>query len=199
MLGLKRAGFFMETKFAVWFFSLLNKTIKYEVIDQPEPGNHCIYVFWHRNMLNLMLQRIGEDIVVLVSTSDAGQLIAGPIAKLGYLPVRGSSTRRGSRALKQLVELGKEHSIAVTPDGPSGPAGSVHPGAIQLAYLSGLPIVPVTVNNNREWVLRSWDKLRFPLFFSRMQVTYKSPIWAKYKEQFPAVEQSIRDALDDLG
>lgn len=196
---LKKSVFRFQSWISAWFVRLLGGTLKFTAHNMPGPEEHCVFAFWHRNLLILMIQRLNSGIAVLVSTSDAGRLVAGPVARLGYVPVRGSSTRKGSRALKQLILLSRERSIAITPDGPSGPRGSIQQGVFQLAWLAKVPIVPVTVDCEKEWVFRSWDRFRLPKPFSRIQVHYGNPIYVNDKEDFPLLEEKLRALLTDIG
>jgi lysophospholipid acyltransferase (LPLAT)-like uncharacterized protein len=87
--------------------------------------------------------------------------------------VRGSTYRGADRALVGLVrELRAGHDVAVTPDGPRGPAGHFAPGALVAAQRGGAPIVSVAVAATRAWRLRSWDGFIIPKPFARVTVAY---------------------------
>lgn len=178
-----------------WFLRLLRQTLRFDVQNQPPNNFPCVYVFWHRDLLLMTLQRIDSNGVVLVSSSQDGELIAGPLLRLGYKVVRGSSSRQGSQALQAMLRLAKTHSLAITPDGPKGPVGTIHPGLFQLAYLGRIPVIPVAVEVNREWIFRSWDRFRFPKPWARAQVRYGTPIPVLDKEDFSVVESQIRSVL----
>ncbi len=188
----------MQKKLSVGLVRLLNRTVKIKLIGVPADDFRCVFAFWHRNLLMMMMHRIGSGIVILVSTSDAGEVVAGPASELGYIPVRGSTTRRGSRALINLIRLSADHSIAITPDGPFGPVGVIQPGIFQLATLAKIPIVPVTAVCNREWIMNSWDQFRLPKLFSRISITYGEPIWVNTRDDFATAEDKLRQALIDI-
>ncbi|HCX59803.1 MAG TPA: hypothetical protein DG355_04000, partial [Candidatus Cloacimonas sp.] len=65
---------------------------------------------------------------------------------------------------------GAQRSLAITPDGPKGPLGTIHPGMFQLALLARIPIVGVACHTNREWVFNSWDRFRFPKPFAKILI-----------------------------
>jgi lysophospholipid acyltransferase (LPLAT)-like uncharacterized protein len=65
--------------------------------------------------------------------------------------------------------------VAVTPDGPRGPARRFAPGAIVAAQRSGMPIVAIGVRTERAWRLRSWDAFEIPKPFTRIHVAYSDP------------------------
>lgn len=195
---LKKAAFLVQSKLATGLVIALAKTLKITAHNMPAADYHCVFAFWHRNLMILMIHRRQSGIAVIVSTSDAGRTVAGPLKELGYVTVRGSSTRRGSQALIKLVRLLKERSVAITPDGPSGPRGTIQPGVFQLAMLAKAPIIPVTIDCDKEWVMRSWDRFRLPKPFSRITVHYGDPIWVTDKDAYPAYEEELRAKLTDL-
>lgn len=174
----------------------LKSSIRWTVVNQNPPSQRCVYFFWHRNLLILGLHRAGTRAAVLVSASKDGELIAGPLRRLGYVPVRGSSSRAGSQALKEMVRLGKEMTVALTPDGPKGPSGSIHPGVYQIALLAGIPIIVIVPEARREWVFNSWDRFRFPKPFTRVKVVYSDPFWVRSKDDFSIAEQGIRAFIE---
>ena len=177
---------------------LLRKTLKFEVINQETSDRiRCIYMFWHRNLLLMTLQRIDQGAAVMVSSSKDGEMIAGPLSELGYIPVRGSSSRKGSMAMREMIRMSKTISLAITPDGPKGPCYTFHPGLFQIAYLAKIPIVAVAVNANKEWLFNSWDKFRFPKPFAKLTMIYSDPIWVNNKEDIAIVEETIRSFLEE--
>ncbi|HHV36490.1 MAG TPA: lysophospholipid acyltransferase family protein [Candidatus Cloacimonetes bacterium] len=179
---------------AAGLLKLLKKTLRFEVFNQPEK-EPVIYAFWHRNLMYCTLLRAGDPIAVIVSASKDGDLISAPVGRLGYHIVRGSSSRRGSQALKGLVRAAKEYSIAITPDGPRGPVGTVHPGMFTLALLAKIPIVAVHVDAKYEWVFSSWDRFRFPMPFAKAKVYYSDPIHVNSKDDIPIAEEQYRAFL----
>jgi len=190
--------FFLEKKLGAFLLRLLRKTLKFKVINQDASDHiRCIYMFWHRNLLILTLQRIDHGAAVMVSSSKDGELIAGPLSELGFTPVRGSTTRQGSRAMLEMIKASKTDSLAITPDGPKGPVYSIQPGVFQIALLAKIPIVPVAVHTDREWLFNSWDKFRFPKPLARINVIYSDPIPVTNKDDFEAVEKQIRAFLSE--
>jgi lysophospholipid acyltransferase (LPLAT)-like uncharacterized protein len=143
----------------------------------------------------MTLQRIYHGAAVMVSSSKDGELIAGPLSELGYVPVRGSSSFMGSSAMREMIKISQKISLAITPDGPKGPCYTFHPGLFQIAYLAKIPIVAVAVNADKEWLFNSWDKFRFPKPFAKLTIIYSDPIQVNSKENFVTVEKEIRDFL----
>ncbi|MFA7544068.1 MAG: lysophospholipid acyltransferase family protein [Candidatus Cloacimonadaceae bacterium] len=175
-------------------------TLRFAVENQPLPEDEpVIYAFWHRNLIYAALQRSGDPIVVMISPSKDGELLSGPVEKLGYLTVRGSSSRGGAAALKAMLRYAKTHSLGITPDGPKGPVGTIHAGLWQLAILGNIPIHGVYFEVSREWTFKSWDRFRFPKPFARVHIRYSQPIWLNSKEDIPAAEAELRGFLDKPG
>lgn len=173
---LERCLLFLERFVGAGILFLLGSTWRFRVSGTPPPGTRCIYTFWHRNILPLAFSRRGEEIVVMISSSRDGELIAGPVEVLGFQTTRGSSTRGGSKAVRELIRLSRKHSIVIVPDGPKGPSMRMKPGVVHIARYTGLPVVPVGVDIESEWTLRSWDRFRIPKPFSRIRVIYGDPV-----------------------
>ena len=112
---------------------------------------HFILAFWHGRQLMIPLAYRGREIHILISRHRDGELISRIMSRFGYHSVRGSSTRGGTAALRQLIKLGRSGvDIAITPDGPKGPRYVAQPGAIQIAKVTGLPILPLTFSCSKK-------------------------------------------------
>ena len=146
----------------------------------------AIFAIWHNRLaLSLILYhrhvaRCGSRrrLAALVSASRDGGLLARVLELFDVVGIRGSSSRRGAPAVRELVSAAEEGcDLAVTPDGPRGPRYEPHPGVISLAQLTGLPIVPVSFRLGWKWTLRSWDRFQIPIPFSRCEVVFGEPLW----------------------
>jgi len=179
------------------FLSLLNLTFRYEVHGLKKPYRKAIYVFWHQNIISLLLNRKREQVAVIISSSKDGDYIAEPAKLFGYIPVRGSSTRQGANALKELVALTKHHSVAITPDGPKGPAFEFKNGALQVALLSGLPIIAVKVFVSSAWSFASWDSFIFPHPFAKIKICYSEPFVINSKDDFKPMCTKIESWMNN--
>lgn len=104
----------------------------------------CIIAFWHCHLLLMLHTRHQYPATVIISRSKDGDYITSVFGWYGVGAVRGSSTRGGSAALREMIRLGREgHTIVFTPDGPKGPARVVKEGIVAAAKVTGLPIVPI--------------------------------------------------------
>jgi lysophospholipid acyltransferase (LPLAT)-like uncharacterized protein len=136
------------------------------------------YVFacWHGQMLPLLWAHRGQGIAILVSEHRDGEIITRIARTIGFNAVRGSTSRGGGRALLGLVaELQRGRPVAVTPDGPRGPAGTFAPGALVAAQRAGVPLLTVGAYASSAWRLKSWDRFLIPKPFARVNVAYGGP------------------------
>ena len=162
-----------------WVLRLLTLTLRIRVEDparlrERRAGEPFILVFWHNRILLVPVvwkrffapHRRAQG-MALSSTSRDGELIAQFIGRFGIGPVRGSATRRGSTALREMARLlARGHDVAITPDGSRGPLYEIKPGLVLLAQLTGRPILPISFEFSRAWRLRSWDRFLIPKPFS---------------------------------
>ena len=135
-----------------------------------------VFALWHAVLLPVAYKHSNEGVAVLVSQHRDGELIARVLAAWGNGTVRGSTTRGGSRALLAMIkELEQGVPVAVTPDGPKGPALTFQPGALIAAQRAAVPVIAIAVHADRAWRLRSWDRFVIPKFFARVTFAYGEP------------------------
>jgi lysophospholipid acyltransferase (LPLAT)-like uncharacterized protein len=113
---------------------------------------------------------------VLISEHADGRMIAEACRHLGFRVVRGSATRGGARAVRQMYRRSRSAHLAITPDGPRGPRRRVQPGVVYLAALTGLPIVPFGIAFERAWRMNSWDRFAVPMPWSAAVCVTADPI-----------------------
>ncbi len=178
---------------------LYNMTLKYKIVGNPYPRERILFAFWHRNILPLMINQRYQNIVIMISASKDGELIALPAESLGYIPVRGSAGRNAITALKSMLKYKDTHSLSITPDGPKGPAKIIKDGVLFLAYMAKIPIVPTEASISSEWVINSWDRFRIPKPFATITVKYGEPIDILTKEDIEGKLAEVQKAMLDLG
>ncbi len=163
---------------------LLGATLRYRDVTDPGtiPGaqhpSASIFVFPHRSLLIAAHRFRHKQIAILISQSFDGELIAQTVRRLGFLPVRGSSSRAGVSGLRGLDRAFRAgHICAFTADGPRGPAMIAKPGAAHLAHLTGAAeIGAFYALPHRAWQLHSWDRFLIPKPFSRVVVTWPARV-----------------------
>jgi len=148
-----------------------------DTIPRPrEERTPVIFVFWHGRLLPLIHVHRHQGTVALVSEHRDGDYLARLLHHFGFGTVRGSSTRGGVRGLKGLIRAAQRgEDLAITPDGPRGPNRELKLGALTVARMTGLPLVPVGVGVTSAWRIRNWDGLLVPKPFSTVRVAYGPP------------------------
>jgi lysophospholipid acyltransferase (LPLAT)-like uncharacterized protein len=152
-----------------------------EVVDRARfaAGGPVVYALTHGVLLPLVFTHRGRDVQALISESRDGEIITRITSALGFGAVRGSSSKGGAEAVVRLAKLARAgYDLAITPDGPRGPRGSVGPGTIRVAARGKAPIIPVAAAADRAWRARSWDRFLVPKPFARVWVVYGEPIRA---------------------
>ncbi len=164
--------------------SIWSRTIRLRFLNglpalpgSPEGGTF-IYAFWHGNLFLLLHSHRGSGILIPASESRDGEIMARLLKHLGFGVVRGSSNRKGHKALRALIRgIRRGKSAAIAVDGPRGPLHKVKQGASFLAGTLKVPVVPVATAARRLWILeKSWDRLEVPVPFTRGLVLYGDPI-----------------------
>jgi lysophospholipid acyltransferase (LPLAT)-like uncharacterized protein len=190
------------------FIRMVGATLRYKFI--PEPGCFAdenavaapgtIWCFWHRAVLPATYRFRNQGLAVMTSRSFDGEYIARIIQKLGFVAVRGSSSRGAVGALigmRQQLEQG--HAAVFTIDGPRGPRYVAKPGPILLAKKTGAPINCFYVAVERAWILNSWDQMIIPKPFSRAVIYASSPLHVPADatdEQMSALHQQMQATLE---
>ena len=112
-------------------------------VENLNASPRYILAFWHRHILLSLHSKWRKPTTAIISRSKDGEIVSGVLRLYGAETARGSSTRGGEVALREIlraIQAGK--NIAFTPDGPKGPSQIVKDGVIYVAKVSGLPIVP---------------------------------------------------------
>ena len=166
-----------------------------------------IFAIWHNRLL--MLPRVFDPSFPtrqsygLISASRDGDLIAIFIERSGYGTIRGSSSRKGVIALRQLVDMlaSGGGNVLVTPDGPRGPVYQATQGIIFLAQKSAAPIVPIHMEYSSSWRMKSWDRFVVPRPFATLRAIFGAPIRIPPltdPEQFEAERFRLQNAMMSL-
>jgi lysophospholipid acyltransferase (LPLAT)-like uncharacterized protein len=136
-----------------------------------------LLALWHGRMVCGMPGHAHRGFAVLVSHSHDGELIARMLARFGYRTIRGSSSKGGARAVREMLgEVQHDSVIVITPDGPRGPRHTMNPGLAWLARETGFPVVAMGYACDKAWHLKSWDRFTIPKFGARMVLSYGVPV-----------------------
>ena len=171
------------------------------VLRAPEP---FILAFWHCKLFLMQHALMGRPVTALISRHGDGELIARTMARFGHGAARGSSTRGGAAALREALQVARGGgSLAITPDGPKGPAREVKPGVVEIARAAGIPVLPCSLAARPCRRLRSWDRFEVPAPFARVAIAYGEPLRVDRRASEAAREDAARrlgaelDALTD--
>jgi lysophospholipid acyltransferase (LPLAT)-like uncharacterized protein len=164
-----------------------------------------IYAVWHGRILivpwlNARLRRHegARRVRVLASHSRDGELMAEFARRFGLDVVRGSSSRGGPEALRELARaLRAGEDVAIVPDGPRGPARRLQAGIVALAATTGAPIVPVGVAARPARRLGSWDRFMVPAPFARCAVVFGDALEVKRHEAREEARVRVERALEE--
>ena len=146
------------------------------VSDKTNSEGSVIWVFWHCKVFLMpivykeyLLKRKGT---VLTSPSRDGQIIVEVMKRFGVHSIRGSSNKSPVKAMRESIDCLQEKNggdLAVTPDGPRGPSRVMKLGAIKIAQMANVPIMPITISYSKCIELKTWDNFQIPLPFSRVR------------------------------
>jgi hypothetical protein len=158
-----------------------------------------VHVFWHAHLLLMVYSYVGPRLAFMISQHRDGELVAKTVERFGYVPVRGSTTRGGSSALRAMLRaLWGGADIGFTPDGPRGPSRRVQPGCVAAARLAGVPVVPVALAATRAWYLRTWDRFCIPKPGARVLMAYGEPLSFAPDEPIDQGCRRLEEAMNDL-
>jgi lysophospholipid acyltransferase (LPLAT)-like uncharacterized protein len=159
-------------------------------------GKGFIGVCWHKDFLFALDYFRRRKIVVMVSRSKDGELVARALHRLGYRTVRGSSSAGGREALAELTDLVREGwGSAIIADGPRGPARRAKIGCVLAARSTGAPIISFGCHADPNIMARSWDRTMIPKPFAQITVAFGKPIYVPPGADRAECE-SIRDQVD---
>lgn len=140
-------------------------------------GRPIVYALWHGHQFPLFPLLKGQNIGVIVSLSRDGERVSHLMEEWGYRTFRGSSSRGAVAGLIGLIQHVKAgNDAAVTVDGPRGPRHKPKPGIFSVAGKTGAHLIPMAVECERCWRLRSWDRFIIPRPFSSYTARFGSPV-----------------------
>jgi lysophospholipid acyltransferase (LPLAT)-like uncharacterized protein len=166
---------------------VVNGHVLVEYHRRREPA---IGAFWHGRLLMMPTGYRWKRVSILISLHRDGELISRTAKYFGFRSIRGSTTRGGFSAMREMLKASQEgYDIAITPDGPRGPRYRVQNGIIELARRTGMPIIPLTFSASRKKVFQSWDRFLLPYPFSRGVFISGEPLFVPRHLDEDALEQ----------
>jgi lysophospholipid acyltransferase (LPLAT)-like uncharacterized protein len=163
----------------LWCLTLRVRRINPENEDRVYslPGRF-ILTLWHGRIFYLFYHlRNHPDYHLLISPSRDGEFLARLAILMGYSVIRGSSFKKAVPSARSLIKvLNKEERIIMIADGSRGPRQKAQAGSLQIAGITGAPLIPMSYGASRRHVFGSWDRFVLPLPFSRVTVNFGEPL-----------------------
>jgi len=170
----------------MWFVYLTSKKQFINddlLIKSAKENKPLLIVFWHNRLM--MIPFITKKpkklfpkytIMTLASNHGDGKFVGRVMEKFGLKSILGSTKdgRKSSRGiststLRQIIKgLRKGDSIGITPDGPRGPNQKINGEILNIAKISGAGILPCSYSTSKMLELKTWDKFKIPLPFSKL-------------------------------
>ncbi|GGL70835.1 lysophospholipid acyltransferase family protein [Wenxinia marina] len=158
-----------------------------------------IVALWHERIL-LGAPHWPHDagpLIALHAHSPAGR-VAGRLQEVfGVAPAEmasgGAAGLSATRTVLKGLKAGR--SVAVTGDGPLGPARVMKDVALDWARASGAPVVLFAWGSKRQRRLSSWDRLVAPGLFDRGLVIFRTWDWTVPPRLTPDQREELRAAL----
>lgn len=198
-------------RIVAFFFRCLFLTVRTQVIAavpgfsphcEPDEEHRSLFCVWHDAILAAIFCGRTVNVAALVSQNYDGTVIADVLDAVGIQPVRGSSSRGGAVAVRQMFALAERKHLVIATDGPRGPRRVVKDGIVYLASQSGLPIMPTALACSWAWRPQGrWTDMVIPLPFSRVVVLGGTPIRIPEglsPQQLGPYRDLVQQAMDDL-
>lgn len=187
----------------------VHKVIGADIADRIIADSDNVYApcYWHQhhvlcsNLLRGWVKR-GFRACFLVSASVDGDVPARVAQSWGAEVIRGSANRTGALALRDMQQMMRRgYSIVTTADGPNGPKYEFKAGAVLMARIGDVPMVPIACAAERAWYLKRWDDFMIPKPFSRVVLAIGEPVEVPKTTSLNEIEPfriRMQDAINAL-
>lgn len=180
-----RGSYALLIRAAAFILRLWTRSLRFRLQKDPTPALQVpfpgIYLLWHNRLfiiaeINRRYRKKGGTSKMhgLVSASKDGAYLSYFFERVGIVPLRGSSSRRGTQALRDILDLLENgDDIGITPDGPRGPCYDFKPGPLLLMRKAKSHVVMIGARYTCAIRLKSWDGFYIPLPFSKVYLDYE--------------------------
>jgi lysophospholipid acyltransferase (LPLAT)-like uncharacterized protein len=163
-----------------------------------EGESNAIWCVWHNRLIGAIAEHAWKGMGAVISQSRDGELIARTVERLGYVPLRGSTSRGEAMVLRKVLRHTRDgNDVVFTPDGPRGPRYQVQQGVAYAAMKLGLPVLPLGVGASSKKVFASWDRFQLPLPLGKVQIVYGKPLRFSPDDDIEEVMERIRVAITE--
>ena len=181
-----------------WIFQLLFFLNKVSVTGEEnllkliKSGKPIMLCVWHGRLLFPSWYIRHHTTLHIISSRHAdSEILAHILRKWGYGLIRGSTNKGGMNVIKEMTKIFSNGGmIAVTNDGPKGPARIAKSGSIGLAIKNNVKIISVTGSATKYWQVKSWDRFMLPRPFGKIQIVVSAPI--EITEKLSTSEEEVR-------
>ena len=200
----------IKMKWKAWWSRLLLEflygTCRWDVQGQVQihklaaSGKTVIIATWHGKVLPIFMNLASKHYYGLAGMHKDAELIAQIGAQVGWKILRGSSSDRGKEVFKEMVAVLSTPGavVAITPDGPKGPAKIPKAGVIRAAQKSGAVVIPAIGQAKRRWGFTNWDTFYVAKPFSKIILRYGAPLVFNKTDDFQECTDKLKHALDSL-
>ena len=203
---MKSIKLYLLSKIGKWIVLLLYNTNKWNIEGENNyqnllrNNNSVIISIWHGRVLNFVKQLANNQFYALAGTHNDAEIISRICLDTGWKVIRGSSSDKGKEAFEGIVEALKIPGslVAMTPDGPKGPAKIPKAGVIKAAKKTGVAIIPAASHCTKHWGFKNWDTFYIPKPFGRIEVIYGEPVYFKHDQSFDECLYILKEAMDKL-
>ena len=196
----------LKALLAKWLLKFLFGTSRWNIKGRSQinkiltDGKSVIIASWHSHLLPTFMDLAGNQYYGLAGLHKDAELISKIGDKMGWKLLRGSSSDRGKKVYKEIVNVlaSPGNVVALTPDGPQGPPKIPKPGTIRAAQKTGAVIIPAMGQSTRRWSFTNWDTFFVGKPFSRIEMIYGDPLVFLESDDFNVCENKLKQALDKL-
>ncbi len=171
----------------------LMKSNKYEIRGQENLDNALklnlpiLLCVWHGRMLFPIFYVIKNKLKpwAIASPHNDGKIISSILSWWGIKIISGSSNQKAKNAVEQMIKIfsnDKKAIIAITNDGPKGPAHIAKENSLKIAKQYNAQIITITGDCTKKWVFDSWDKFYLPKPFGKIIINI-APLFKNYKDK----------------
>ena len=159
---------------------------------------------WHSRFILVAryFKKISLGAWAISSTHRDSEIMATILCAWNFRLIKGSSTRGWRNVIKKMINLfhNKNSIIALTNDGPKGPAYVAKPGSVALAKKCGAQILTVSGTATKYWILPSWDKTIIPKPFSTIHIQFATTLNndSLLSNESAVVSKYMNDNFNDL-
>lgn len=181
-------------KLLMWWVS----TIRYDRNQLPQKP--CIFAVWHEDIMVTSRFFSNYNTVAIVSPSQDAERLAVPISDSNNITLLRFSSSKPALAVQGLYEMMKykEHCLGLTIDGPLGPRRKAKPGVLIISKRLGLPLYACRFSY-KGFRLRTWDKLKMPLPFTKMQANLSAPMLLDRQSDIRSSLTQLEGLMEELG